>query len=149
MRGMKFMKRTKLDERILPTYTKGEEIFNMTSHIVGGVLGIVALVLCVIFAAVHHNPYGVVASSIFGVTMILLYTMSSIYHGLKPNSKAKKVFQVLDHCSIFLLIAGSYTPFALCTLREIDTATRLVDIWNNMGNGNIRNYTKLNRLETI
>ena len=143
------MKRTKLDERILPTYTKGEEIFNMTSHIVGGVLGIVALVLCVIFAAVHHNPYGVVASSIFGVTMILLYTMSSIYHGLKPNSKAKKVFQVLDHCSIFLLIAGSYTPFALCTLREIDIATRLVDIWNNMGNGNIRNYTKLNRLETI
>mgnify|MGYP000735014540 CR=1 FL=1 len=65
------MKRTKLDERVLPTYTKGEEIFNMTSHIVGGALGIVALVLCVIFAAIHHNPYGVVASSIFGVTMIL------------------------------------------------------------------------------
>ena len=116
------MKRTKLDERVLPTYTKGEEIFNMTSHIVGGALGIVALVLCVIFAAIHHNPYGVVASSIFGVTMILLYTMSSIYHGLKPDTKAKKVFQVLDHCSIFLLIAGSYTPFALCTLREYSTA---------------------------
>ena len=81
------MKRTKLDERVLPTYTKGEEIFNMTSHMVGGALGIVALVLCVIFAAIHHNPYGVVASS------------------------------------IFLLIAGSYTPFALCTLREMDTAT--------------------------
>ena len=55
--------------------------------------------------------------------MILLYTMSSIYHGLKPNTTAKKVFQVLDHCSIFLLIAGSYTPFALCTLREYDVAT--------------------------
>lgn len=114
------MKRTKLDDRKLPTYTKGEEIFNMTSHIVGAVLGLVALVLCIIFAAIHKNAYGVVASSIFGVTMILLYTMSSIYHGLRPNSKAKKVFQVLDHCSIFLLIAGSYTPFALCTLREID-----------------------------
>ena len=117
------MKRIKLDDRKLPTYTKGEEIFNMTSHICGAALGIVALVLCIIFAAIHNNPYGIVASSIFGLTMILLYTMSSIYHGLKPKKKKKKVFQVLDHCSIFLLIAGSYTPFALCTLREIDTST--------------------------
>ena len=54
--------------------------------------------------------------------MIILYTMSSIYHGLNPKRKAKKVFQVLDHCSIYLLIAGSYTPFALCTLREYNTA---------------------------
>ena len=52
--------------------------------------------------------------------MIVLYTMSSIYHGLSPRLKAKKVFQVLDHCSIFLLIAGSYTPFALCTIRQVD-----------------------------
>ena len=117
------MKRTKLKDRTLPIYTKGEEIFNMTTHIVGGALGIVALILCVIFAAIHHNVYGVVASSIYGITMILLYTMSSIYHGLRPKTTAKKVFQVLDHCSIFLLITGSYTPFALCTLREYDTAT--------------------------
>ena len=117
------MKRIKLSDRVLPTYTKGEEIFNMISHIVGGALGIVAMVLCIIFAAVRHNVYGVVSSVIYGITMIVLYTMSSIYHGLKPNSKAKKVFQILDHCSIFLLIAGSYTPFALCTLRQYDTAT--------------------------
>ena len=116
------MKRTKLSDRKLPVYTKGEEIFNMTSHIVGGALGIVALVLCVIFAAIHHNIYGVIASSIYGLTMILLYTMSSIYHGLKPNTKAKKVFQILDHCSIFLLIAGSYTPFCLVTFREYNVA---------------------------
>ena len=116
------MKRTKLKDRILPKYTRGEEIFNMTSHIVGGALGIVALVLCVVFAAIHGNGYGVVSGAIYGVTMIILYTMSSIYHGLNPKRKAKKVFQVLDHCSIYLLIAGSYTPFALCTLREYDTA---------------------------
>ena len=116
------MKRTKLRDRILPKYTKGEEIFNMTSHIVGGALGIVALVLCVVFAAVHGNGYGVVSGAIYGVTMIILYTMSSIYHGLNPKRKAKKVFQVLDHCSIYLLIAGSYTPFALCTLRKYNTA---------------------------
>ena len=114
------MKRIKLKDRELPTYTKGEEIFNMTSHIVGGALGIVATVLCIVFAAVHGNGYGVVSGAIYGVTMILLYTMSSIYHGLNPNRKSKKVFQILDHCSIFLLIAGSYTPFALCSIREID-----------------------------
>lgn len=117
------MKRTKLNDRILPTYTKGEEIFNMVSHIVGAGMGIVALVLCVIFAAIHHNVYGVVSSAIFGATLIILYTMSSIYHGLNEKLKAKKVFQVIDHCSIFLLIAGSYTPFTLCTLREYNTAT--------------------------
>ena len=112
------MNRTKLKDRILPKYSKGEEIFNMTSHIVGAALGIVATVLCVVFAAIHGNGYGVVSGAIYGVTMILLYTMSSIYHGLKPEMFSKKVFQVLDHCSIFLLIAGSYTPFALCTFRE-------------------------------
>lgn len=116
------MNRTKLADRILPDYTKGEEIFNMVSHIVGDALGIIATVLCVVFAAQHHNVYGVVSSAIYGATMIILYTMSSLYHGLSPKLKAKKVFQVLDHCAIFLLIAGSYTPFALCTLREYNTA---------------------------
>ena len=117
------MERIKLRDRILPKYTKGEEIFNMTSHIVGAVLGIVATVLCIVFAAIRGNVYGVVSGAIYGVTMIILYTMSSIYHGLSPKRYSKKVFQVLDHCSIFLLIAGSYTPFALCTIREYDTAS--------------------------
>ena len=113
------MKRTKIKDRILPIYTKGEEIFNMTSHIVGGVLGIVTLVLCIIMSASHHNTLGVVSSSIYGTTMIILYTMSSIYHGLSPQkSTGKKVLQVLDHCTIFLLIAGSYTPISLCAFRK-------------------------------
>ncbi len=112
------MKRQKLAERSLPDYTKGEEIFNMVSHIVGGAAGITALVLCVIFAAIHKNVYGVVGSAIYGASMIILYTMSSIYHGLNPSLTAKKVFQIIDHCSIFILIAGTYTPITLCTLRE-------------------------------
>lgn len=116
------MQRTKLADRVLPSYTKGEEIFNMVSHIVGAGIGVVAIVLCVIFSAIHHNAYGVVASAIFGTTLVILYTMSSIYHGLNEKLKAKKVFQVIDHCSIFLLIAGSYTPFTLCTLREYSPA---------------------------
>ena len=112
------MKRTKLKDRVLPTYTKGEEIFNMVSHIVGGALGIVITVLCIIVSAIHKNAYAVVSSAIYGASVIILYTMSSIYHGLSPKCKGKKVMQVLDHCTIFLLIAGSYTPFALCTFRE-------------------------------
>ena len=112
------MVRTKLADRVLPVYTKGEEIFNMASHIVGAGLGLVAMVLCIIFAAIHSNTYGIISSVVYGITIIILYTMSSIYHGLKPERKAKKVFQVLDHCSIFLLIAGSYTPFCLVTFRE-------------------------------
>ena len=93
----------------------------MTSHIVGGGLGIVAMVLCIIMAAIHHNVYGVVASVIYGVSLILLYTISSIYHGLSPKLKGKKVLQILDHCSIFILIAGCYTPVALCSIREVDS----------------------------
>ncbi len=67
--------RIKLKDRILPIYTKGEEIFNMTSHIVGGALGVIATVLCIVVAAIHHNVYGVVSGSIYGVIIILLYTM--------------------------------------------------------------------------
>lgn len=117
------MNRIKLSDRILPKYTKGEEIFNMTTHIIGGAMGIIAIILCVIKSVTTRNIYGIASSIIFGITMILLYTMSSIYHGLSPKLKAKKVFQVLDHCSIFLLIAGTYTPFALCTLRSYDAVT--------------------------
>lgn len=117
------LRRTKLIDRVLPTYTKGEEIFNMTSHIVGGVLGIVATILCTIFAAIHGNTYGIVSGAIYGASLIILYTMSSIYHGLSPKLFSKRVFQILDHCTIFLLIAGCYTPVALCNIREVNPAS--------------------------
>ena len=116
------MSRIKLKDRVLPTYTKGEEIMNMVTHILGAVLGVVAVVLCVIVAACNNNVYGIVSGSIYGTSLIILYTMSSIYHGLKPNTTAKKVFQILDHCTIFVLIAGCYTPVALCNIREVDPA---------------------------
>jgi hemolysin III len=112
------MTRTKLADRILPTYTKGEEIFNTVSHILGAILGIVATVLCIIQATKNNNVYGIVSGTIYGISMIILYTMSSVYHALNPKRTSKKVLQILDHCSIFLLIAGSYTPFSLCTLRN-------------------------------
>lgn len=115
------MKRTKLRERKLPAYTKGEEIFNMVSHIAGGAIGIAVATLCIIKAFLNHDAYQVVSSFIYGFSMVVLYTMSSIYHGLIPLT-AKKVFQVMDHCAIFVLIAGTYTPIALCSIREYNTA---------------------------
>ena len=143
------MKRTKLKERILPEYTKGEEIFNMTSHIVGGAFGIAVTALCIIFAAIRKNTYGIISGSIYGVTMILLYTMSSIYHGLKKDTTSKKVFQIIDHCTIYLLIAGSYTPFALCTFREYNTALGWIIFGIIWGLAAIRNNTKFDRFKKI
>ena len=115
------MNRTKLSDRKLPKYSKGEEIFNMVTHIVGGGLGVIALFSCVIVAAIHNNPLGILSGIIYGLSLIELYTISSIYHGLSPKkTTAKKVLQILDHCSIFFLIAGCYTPFALCTFMKYD-----------------------------
>ncbi len=113
------MKRTVLKDRLLPDYTKGEEIFNMVTHIVGGALGVIYLVLCVVFAALHRNIFGVVSSIIYGLSVILLFTMSSIYHGLRSGT-AKKVFQVIDHCTIYIMIAGTYTPITLSAMRLTD-----------------------------
>ena len=110
------MKRTKLADRALPDYTRGEEIMNMVTHIVGGAIGIVALTLCVIRAALHGNVYGIVTSAIYGTTMITMFTISSVYHGLKPNL-GKKVMQVIDHCTIYFLIAGTYTVIVLSAIR--------------------------------
>ncbi|MBQ8299257.1 MAG: hemolysin III family protein [Clostridia bacterium] len=117
------MERTKLKDRILPKYTRGEEIFNMTSHITGAAFGLIALVICVAVSSYHRDAYAVISSIIYGISIIVLYTMSSIYHGLGSQTNAKKVFQILDHCSIFLLIAGSYTPFCLVMFREYDAVT--------------------------
>ena len=110
------MKRTRLSDRKLPDYTRGEEIMNMVTHIVGGAMGVAVLVLCVIRAALHGNVYGIVTSAIYGTTMVVMFTISSVYHGLKPNL-GKKVMQVIDHCTIYFLIAGTYTVIILSALR--------------------------------
>ena len=107
------VRRTKLESRSLPDYTRGEEIMNMVTHIVGGGIGIPALVICVCIAVLHNNVLGIVGSLIYGISMVALYCVSSIYHGLRCNV-AKKVMQVIDHCTIYFLIAGTYTPILLC-----------------------------------
>ena len=102
----------------IPKYTLGEELMNSITHGVGGALGIAALVLCIIKSCSPLDGYKLASSIVFGLTTTLLYLMSCLYHALKVN-RAKRVFRVIDHCTIFLLIAGTYTPYTLITLRGL------------------------------
>ena len=111
-------KRIPLSQRTLPNYSRGEEIMNMVTHIAGGAMGIAVLTLCVIRAALHGNVYGIVTSAIYGASMIALYAVSSVYHGLKPGT-GKKVMQIIDHCTIYFLIAGTYTVIVLSAIRPL------------------------------
>jgi len=92
------------------------ELANSITHGLGAVLSVLALVLLVVLAALHGTARHVVGAAIFGATLVLLYTMSTLYHALR-NPRAKRVFKILDHSAIYLLIAGTYTPFCLATLR--------------------------------
>lgn len=112
------MKRTKLCDRSLPRYTRGEETMNMVTHIAGGGLSIPAVVLCILRAALGADTWGVVTCSIYGLTLLTVFTMSAVYHGLRPGT-AKKVMQIIDHCCIYFLIAGTYTPIVLCAIRPL------------------------------
>jgi len=112
------MKRTRLSDRMLPLYTWGEETMNMVTHIVGGSIGIFALIGCLAKAILQGSAVSIVAAVVYSVSMILLYTTSSVYHGLKPCT-GKKVLQILDHCAIYLLIAGTYTPISLVAIAPV------------------------------
>lgn len=96
--------------------TRGEEIANALTHAVGAALGIAGLVILVASAVMMGDPWKVVSFSVFGATLIILYTMSTLYH-YTQNERVKNFLHILDHASIFLLIAGTYTPVALVTMR--------------------------------
>ena len=115
------MTRTKIRDRQLPDYTRGEEIFNFVSHIVGGAFGIIALVSSVLLPAFKGNVWGIVGGAIYGGALVLLYTVSSVYHALNKNT-GKKVMQVIDHCTIYFLIGGTYTPILFCAVRPLSPA---------------------------
>ena len=103
-------------DRLQKRYSLGEEIFSAVTHGVGALLSVAALVLMLVRAAHYGDVFSVVSAAIFGSSLILLYTMSTLYHALAPDG-AKRVFRIFDHTSIFLLITGTYTPYLLVTLR--------------------------------
>jgi hemolysin III len=98
------------------TYGVGEEIANAVTHGIGAVLGIVAFTLLVTFAVWNGGAVEIVSAIVFGTTLVLLYTASTLYHSF-PWPRVKHIFKLLDHAGIYLLIAGTYTPFTLVTLR--------------------------------
>ena len=102
---------------IKPRYTLSEELISAISHGIGVLLAIAGMVLCIVKSAIDGSAVGVVSSSLYGSFMIILYLMSTLYHSFKATVKAKKVFRIFDHCSIFLLIFGTYVPYTLVTLK--------------------------------
>lgn len=110
-------------------YTVGEEIANAVTHGVAALLSIAGLAVLVAFAVLYSgSPKVVAAVSIFGASMVFLYTSSTLYHSI-PNPRAKKVLQYLDHSMIYVLIAGSYTPFCLITLQGYTGIALLCAVW--------------------
>ena len=105
---------------------KGER-FNSISHLIGAVAALAGLVIVVVAAARQGDPWKIVSFSIYGTTLFLLYTISTLYHSMR--GRAKRVFHKLDHYSIYFLIAGTYTPFTLVTLRGIWGWTIFGIIW--------------------
>ncbi|WP_156288632.1 PAQR family membrane homeostasis protein TrhA [Oceanobacillus salinisoli] len=97
------------------SFSKGEEIANAVTHGIGAVLSIVGLVMLVVFSSLYGTVWHIVSFTIFGTTMVLLYTSSTLVHAL-PQGKAKDLFEIFDHSSIYLFIAGTYTPFTFLVI---------------------------------
>ncbi len=106
----------KIGEGVVKRYTTGEEIVNSLTHGIGGLLSIAGTAVLIVLACVYSDAWGVVGAAIFGSSLIILYLMSTLYHSI-TNRKAKKFFRIMDHNTIFFLIAGTYTPITLVPLR--------------------------------
>jgi hemolysin III len=109
-------------------YTTGEEIFNAVTHGVGALLAVAALVLSVVFAAIFGDGLSLLAALLYGLSLLVMYSMSTLYHAI-THKGAKRVLRVFDHCAIFLLIAGTYSPYTLITLRGSVGYTLFGAIW--------------------
>lgn len=112
----------------LPSYTFGEEMINSLSHAIGTGLSIAGLILLLIKSIATGDPWKIVTSILFGISLILLYFMSTLYHAL-PATIIKRIFRVFDHCTIYVLIAGTYTPFTLVSLRNSVGWAVMIVIW--------------------
>lgn len=130
----------------LPKYTLGEEIFSSVSHGVSALFAVAALVLLLVFC--EKTPLKVVSVAIYGATMVLLYTVSTLYHALGLN-RAKVVFRSLDHCTIFLLIAGTYTPITLVCLGGGEGWAMFGVVWAAAVLGVVLNAVSVDRFKAV
>ncbi len=97
-------------------FTKEEELSNSITHGIGALLSVAALVILIVFASLYGNAWHIVSFTIFGVTMVLLYTSSTLVHGLRPG-RGKDFFEIMDHAAIYIFIAGTYTPFMFIAVK--------------------------------
>ena len=109
-------------------FTLGEEIFHSITHGIGSGLSIAGLAILVVLAVLNGDLYQIVSFSIFGATLVILYLSSTIYHGLQ-QPKVKQLFKIFDHSAIYLVIAGTYTPFLIVGLKGTAGWTLLVVVW--------------------
>ncbi|MEO8673357.1 MAG: hemolysin III family protein [Tahibacter sp.] len=127
-----------------PRYPRAEEIANSAIHGLGIVLSIVALTVLVAFAALNRDAWHVVSAAVFGTTLILLYTASTLYHSI-PSPRAKPALRAFDHIAIYLLIAGTYTPYTLVSLRDDWGWVFFGAMWTLAGIGILCELTPLRR----
>ena len=129
---------------ILKRYTVGEEVLNAVSHGVGAVFAIVGITLLIAASALQGDWFKLAASIIYGCSLLILYVMSTLYHSFTPP-RVKEIFRVMDHCSIFLLIAGTYTPFTMVTLRNTSGWYLFAFIWTATVVGIVLNVISIQR----
>lgn len=129
-------------------YTLGEEIFNSISHGVGAALAVAALVILIVRAALHSDGYGLASALVYGISLIVLYSMSMVYH-IVQNDKGKYVLRKFDHCSIYMLIAGTYTPYLLMSLRGVKGWVMFGLIWGAAVGGIILNSINVEKFRKV
>lgn len=127
MRGMQGTDKKTITQECRPTYSLGEELCNAISHGIGALLSIAALIAMTVVAVKTGAQLRILCAVIYGTTLLLLYSMSTLYHSLR--GRAKRVMRVFDHCSIYLLIAGTYTPYTLILLPQSVGLKLLIGIW--------------------
>ena len=130
----------------LPFYSLGEEIWNAVSHGMGAGLSIAALVLLMVFTP--KTPIHIFSLLVYSISMILLYVISTLYHAL-PVTKGKKIFQILDHCTIFFMIAGTYTPMLLLCVKGITGWVMLGVVWAASVIGILLNAVDMKRYKKV
>lgn len=121
------MARTELESRTLPDFARGEQIFAMVVNICAGGFACVGTLLCLIFSVIHGNWWGLISTVIYGGLSIFHFTMSSVYHGLKPE-RAKKVFQVLDKATLYALFSGAFAPVLFTCIRQYNLVWFLLSL---------------------
>ncbi len=134
--------------KIKRQYTLGEEIFNSVSHGTGSLLAVAGTVVLITLSAIYSDAWAVVSSCIYGGSLIILYTMSTLYHAIS-HPKAKAFFRIMDHNTIFFLIAGTYTPYTLVTLRGTVGWILFSIVWGAAVVGIILNSIDLERFKKI